>query len=222
MSKIEDRVAKQLLDRAKVGENKYGTTMERNDLSLMEWFQHLQEELLDAAVYVEKLKQEVQYQEHDLVVYDCFDCPGYNPEQKECCYSNPCSAHDKQMQEDEDHPKHFDQPFPEDWDEFLEEELLCGTPDQEVPEEVIMEMLEGSIAADLAEIEREKRMNIIGQNGNDGLHYETGGDVYVAVDNTGVSEWDNTNISSTRNISTRRIYPGDITITETNGNKETK
>ena len=23
----------------------------------------------------------------------------------------------------EDHPKHFDQPFPDDWDEFLEEEL---------------------------------------------------------------------------------------------------
>ena len=210
MSKIEDRVAKQLLDRAKVGENKYGTTMERNDLSLMEWFQHLQEELLDAAVYVEKLKQEVQYQEYELT------SPRYHESEV-----GPCSAHDKQMQEDEDHPKHFDQPFPEDWDEFLEDELICGTPDQEVPEEVIMEMLEGSIAADLAEIEREKRMNIIGQNGNDGLHYETG-DVYVAVDNTGVSEWDNTNISSTRNISTRRIYPGDIIITETNGNKETK
>ena len=194
MSKIEDRVAKQLLDRAKVGEAKYGTTMERNDLSLMEWFQHLQEELLDAAVYVEKLKQEVQYQEYEL--------------------RGPCSAHDKQMQEDEDHPKHFDQPFPDDWDEFLEDELICGTPDQEVPEEVIMAMLEGSIAADLAEIERERRMNIIGQNGNTGEHYDTTGSVYVAVDNTGVSEWDNTNVSSTGNISTRRIYPGDITITE--------
>ena len=63
MSKIEDRVAKQLLLRAKIGEKKYGTTMDREDLTLMDWLQHLQEELLDAAVYVEKLKQEVNYQE---------------------------------------------------------------------------------------------------------------------------------------------------------------
>ena len=195
MSKIEERVAKQILDRAKVGEAKYGKTMERNDLDLMAWLQNLQEELMDAAVYVEKLKQEVQYQEYVLELTkkqdEIFDSNQPDVEH------GPCSAHDKQMQEDEDHPKHFDQPFPEDWDEFLEEELL-----------------EGSIAADLAEIEREKRMNIIGQNGNTGEHYDTTGSVYVAVDNTGVSEWDNTNVSSTRNISTRRIYPGDITITE--------
>ena len=34
--------------------------MERDDLSLQEWLQHLQDELLDAAVYVEKLKEEVE------------------------------------------------------------------------------------------------------------------------------------------------------------------
>jgi len=33
--------------------------MERNDLTLLEWLQHLQEELMDAAVYVEKLKSEI-------------------------------------------------------------------------------------------------------------------------------------------------------------------
>lgn len=66
MSKIENAVAKQLLLRAKIGEKKYGTTMERNDLSLKEWLQHLQEEILDAAVYIEKLKQEIQYQEFEL------------------------------------------------------------------------------------------------------------------------------------------------------------
>ena len=202
MSKIEERVAKQILDRAKVGEAKYGKTMERNDLDLMAWLQNLQEELMDAAVYVEKLKQEVQYQEYVLDINKRDEGLVFNEELVE---HGPCSAHDKQMQEDEDHPKHFDQPFPEDWDEFLEEEQL-----------------EGSIAADLAEIEREKRMNIIGQNGNTGEHYETTASVYVAVDNTGVSEWDNTNVSSTHKISTRRIYPGDITITETNGNKETE
>ena len=80
MSKIEEAVAKKLLDRAKVGEDKYGTTMERNDLSLMEWLIHLQEELMDAAVYVEKLKQEVQYQEYEL--------------------RGPCSMHDEVSEEE--------------------------------------------------------------------------------------------------------------------------
>jgi hypothetical protein len=33
--------------------------MERDDLSPLQWLQHLQEELMDAAVYVEKLKGEI-------------------------------------------------------------------------------------------------------------------------------------------------------------------
>ena len=39
------------------GEAKYGTTMDRNDLTPMEWIQHLQEELMDAVVYLEKVRQ---------------------------------------------------------------------------------------------------------------------------------------------------------------------
>ena len=31
--------------------------MERNDLTFQEWMTHLQEELMDAIVYIEKLKQ---------------------------------------------------------------------------------------------------------------------------------------------------------------------
>ena len=60
MSKIEDSVCKKILERAKVGKNKYGTTMERNDLSFLQWMTHLQEELMDAAVYIEKIIQEKQ------------------------------------------------------------------------------------------------------------------------------------------------------------------
>lgn len=64
MSKIEELVAKQLLDRADTGKKKYGVTMERDDLSLLEWLQHLQEELMDATVYVEKLKEVVRENEN--------------------------------------------------------------------------------------------------------------------------------------------------------------
>ncbi len=33
--------------------------MDRNDLSPLEWLQHLQEELMDATLYLEKLKKEL-------------------------------------------------------------------------------------------------------------------------------------------------------------------
>ena len=45
-----------LLLRAQGGKEKYGTTLERKDLEDKAWLQHLQEELLDAANYIEVLK----------------------------------------------------------------------------------------------------------------------------------------------------------------------
>jgi hypothetical protein len=38
---------------------KYNTTLEREDLDLQEWLNHLQEELMDATLYVERLKAEI-------------------------------------------------------------------------------------------------------------------------------------------------------------------
>ena len=59
MDKNVTKVRQKLLDRAKKGLVKYGTTTEREDLTFLEWLNHLQEELLDAAVYVERLKSDV-------------------------------------------------------------------------------------------------------------------------------------------------------------------
>ena len=50
-----------LTERMERGYTKYGTTTERQDLTFLDWLQHLQEELLDAAVYIERLKQEVNH-----------------------------------------------------------------------------------------------------------------------------------------------------------------
>ncbi len=58
MSKHEDEVCKKIQQRAKVGKAKYGVTMERTDLNIVEWLTHLQEELMDASVYVERLIQD--------------------------------------------------------------------------------------------------------------------------------------------------------------------
>ena len=44
--------------RSEVGFAKYGTNLERKDLNLTEWLNHLQEELMDATLYIEKLKDE--------------------------------------------------------------------------------------------------------------------------------------------------------------------
>lgn len=52
-------VIKQLESRMKFGYSKYGVTTERDDVDLLGWLQHLQEELMDACVYVERLKKEV-------------------------------------------------------------------------------------------------------------------------------------------------------------------
>lgn len=57
---IEERVIAAIRSRRDAGRAKYGTTMERKDLSFIQWVQHLQEELLDAAIYAEKLKDDRQ------------------------------------------------------------------------------------------------------------------------------------------------------------------
>ena len=55
MSSIEEKVISEISQRAKKGEAKCGTTMDRDDLSFVEWVQHLKEELKDAVVYAQKI-----------------------------------------------------------------------------------------------------------------------------------------------------------------------
>ena len=54
-----EAVRELLRQRSEAGLVKYGVTTERTDIDLLRWLQHLQEELLDAAVYVERLKWEI-------------------------------------------------------------------------------------------------------------------------------------------------------------------
>ena len=52
-------VLKRFNNRSKVGIEKYGTTLERDDLSLYDWLNHLQEELMDAVNYIEAIKNKL-------------------------------------------------------------------------------------------------------------------------------------------------------------------
>ena len=60
MDKNVEKVITQLRDREEEGLRKYGVNTERVDLTPLEWLQHLQEELMDASVYIEKLKNELK------------------------------------------------------------------------------------------------------------------------------------------------------------------
>ena len=77
MSSIEDRVCEKIQERSKVGKAKYGVTMERTDLDLLDWLKHLQEELMDAAVYVERLMGEVRNL-NETEAEICTTCGNFN------------------------------------------------------------------------------------------------------------------------------------------------
>lgn len=57
---IVESVVRKFQDRSAVGIKKYGVTLDRTDLGLLDWIQHTQEELMDAILYLEKLKQQQQ------------------------------------------------------------------------------------------------------------------------------------------------------------------
>jgi len=50
-------VIQSFVQRAKIGKEKYNTTLDRNDLTLLEWIQHAQEEHMDGILYLEKIKK---------------------------------------------------------------------------------------------------------------------------------------------------------------------
>jgi hypothetical protein len=56
---IVESVIKQFKDRSEVGIAKYGVTLNREDLSTLEWINHAQQEAMDFCLYLERLKQEL-------------------------------------------------------------------------------------------------------------------------------------------------------------------
>lgn len=64
MSQQEDdtvvaSVIRSFQERSRAGQLKYGTTLDRTDLTPLQWAQHMQEELMDAILYLERLKREM-------------------------------------------------------------------------------------------------------------------------------------------------------------------
>lgn len=55
---IVQSIIKKFETRAIKGKLKYGTDLDRKDLGTVDWIEHAQDELMDAILYLEKLKHE--------------------------------------------------------------------------------------------------------------------------------------------------------------------
>jgi hypothetical protein len=57
MDSIVTSIIKQFEDRSVAGKKKYGTDLDRNDLSVLDWIEHAKQEHMDAILYLEKLER---------------------------------------------------------------------------------------------------------------------------------------------------------------------
>ena len=54
---VVERVVDKFVSRSDVGFAKYGITLENDKSNIFQWINHLQEELMDAVLYLQKLKE---------------------------------------------------------------------------------------------------------------------------------------------------------------------
>ena len=84
MSKLLDQLISEFQSREERGLRKYGTSMDRTDLSFDEWLQHFKEELMDGITYLHKLQNIIKndtqrfpdYQEADSRISESINTGG--------------------------------------------------------------------------------------------------------------------------------------------------
>tara|TARA_R100000479_G_C6283148_1_gene163740 strand:- start:330 stop:611 length:282 start_codon:yes stop_codon:yes gene_type:complete len=81
--KIIKDVIEKFKERSDVGYKKYGVTLHDDEPSLHKWLNHLQEELMDAINYIQKLKMETSNALEEKILKD------YEEEDSFSKYSNP-------------------------------------------------------------------------------------------------------------------------------------
>jgi hypothetical protein len=59
---VVERVCRKFTDRSDVGYEKYGITLEDDPSEMLTWLNHLQEELMDAVLYLQKAKEKYEAQ----------------------------------------------------------------------------------------------------------------------------------------------------------------
>jgi hypothetical protein len=56
---IVDSVVDKFIERSRFGKNKYGTDLDRNDLSLYDWCEHSIQEAMDLILYLRKIQKTI-------------------------------------------------------------------------------------------------------------------------------------------------------------------
>jgi hypothetical protein len=59
---VVERVVDKFVERSDVGFEKYGVTLEEDPSDMFAWLNHLQEEMMDAVLYLQKAKQQYEAQ----------------------------------------------------------------------------------------------------------------------------------------------------------------
>ena len=59
---VVERVVDKFVGRSDVGFEKYGVTLEDDPSDMLAWLNHLQEEMMDAVLYLQKAKQQYETQ----------------------------------------------------------------------------------------------------------------------------------------------------------------
>jgi hypothetical protein len=59
---VVERVVDKFVERSDVGFEKYGVTLEDDPSDMLAWLNHLQEEMMDAVLYLQKAKQQYEAQ----------------------------------------------------------------------------------------------------------------------------------------------------------------
>jgi len=57
---VVERVVDKFVGRSDVGYEKYGVTLDKDPSEMLDWLNHLQEELMDAVLYLQKAKEKYE------------------------------------------------------------------------------------------------------------------------------------------------------------------
>jgi len=62
LDSVVTTIIEQFKERSERGKAKYGVDLDRTELSLLEWIEHVKQEHMDAILYLEKIKQVISGQ----------------------------------------------------------------------------------------------------------------------------------------------------------------
>ena len=66
MDSIVSEIIQQYQIRAEFGEKKYGVTLDREDLSTLDWIEHAKQEAMDFTLYLQKLSKEIELKNRNV------------------------------------------------------------------------------------------------------------------------------------------------------------